>query len=181
MKGPTRRQSEESKKVETVNYYYQWQILKPSGKRTTKKNTVFVKTPKGTEEKDTLKDTTGMGQLRGSRDHNEPHTFVSINCMRAGLCSLKVSLNRFNFVSTDECVCGDRLQTKEHIFWDFKLYGDQRATTMNILSENSKKENPKSVTELLRLEEKRFVQGVCYFINKIPKLIKTKRSKCTKY
>jgi hypothetical protein len=49
-----------------------------------------------------------------------------------------------------------------------KLYEDQRATMMDILSENSKKEYPKSVTELLRLEEKRFLQGVCCFINNIP-------------
>jgi hypothetical protein len=50
-------------------------------------------------------------------------------------------------------------------FWDCKLYKDQRATVMEILSENSKKEEyPKSVTELLRIEEKRFVQGFCYFI-----------------
>jgi hypothetical protein len=42
---------------------------------------------------------------------------------------------------------------------------------MDILCENSKKEYPKSVTELLRLEEKRFLQVVCYFINKIPKFI----------
>jgi hypothetical protein len=42
---------------------------------------------------------------------------------------------------------------------------------MDILSENSKKEYPESVTGLSRLEEKRFVQGVCYFINKIPKFI----------
>jgi hypothetical protein len=34
-----------------------------------------------------------------------------------------------------------------------------------ILSGNRKKEYPKSVTEL---EEKRFVKGVSYFINKIP-------------
>jgi hypothetical protein len=34
--------------------------------------------------------------------------------------------------------------------------------------ENRKKEYLKSVTELLRLEEKRFVHGVSYFINKIP-------------
>jgi hypothetical protein len=40
-----------------------------------------------------------------------------------------------------------------------------------ILSENRKKEYPKSVIELLRLEEKRFVQGVGYFINKSPILI----------
>jgi hypothetical protein len=39
---------------------------------------------------------------------------------------------------------------------------------MDILSENCKKEYPKSVTELLKLEEKRFLQGVCYFINNIP-------------
>jgi hypothetical protein len=37
-----------------------------------------------------------------------------------------------------------------------------------ILSENGKKEYPKSVTELLWLEEKGFVQGVSYFINKNP-------------
>jgi hypothetical protein len=30
----------------------------------------------------------------------------------------------------------------------------------------AKKEYPKSVTEFLKLEEKTFVQGVCYFINK---------------
>jgi hypothetical protein len=40
-----------------------------------------------------------------------------------------------------------------------------------ILSENSKKEFLKPVTELLRLEEKRFVQGVSYFINKMPRFI----------
>jgi hypothetical protein len=39
---------------------------------------------------------------------------------------------------------------------------------VDILSENRKKEYPKSVTELLRLEEERFVQGVSYFINTIP-------------
>jgi hypothetical protein len=70
-----------------------------------------------------------------------------------------------------ECECGDVLQTEEHIFRDCKLYEDQRATMMDILSKNCKKEYPKSVTELLRLEEKRFVQGVCYFMNKIPKFI----------
>jgi hypothetical protein len=48
---------------------------------------------------------------------------------------------------------------------------------MDILSENSKKEYPTSVTELLRIEEKIFVQGVCHFINKIPKFIETKEKK----
>jgi hypothetical protein len=58
--------------------------------------------------------------------------------------SLKGSLNRFNIVSTAECECGDGPQTEEHIFWDCKLYEDQRATMMDILSENSRKEYPKS-------------------------------------
>jgi hypothetical protein len=74
-------------------------------------------------------------------------------------------------VSTAECECGDGMQKEEHIFWDCKWYEDQQATVMDILSENSKTEYPKSVTGLLRLEGKRFVQGVCYFINKIPKFI----------
>jgi hypothetical protein len=67
MKGPTRRQSKQSKKVEISNYYYQWQILKLSGKRKAKKNlTVFVKTPNWTAENDTSNDTIGMARLRGS-------------------------------------------------------------------------------------------------------------------
>jgi hypothetical protein len=44
----------------------------------------------------------------------------------------------------------------------------------DILSKNSKKEYPKSVTGLLRLEEKRFVQGACYFINNIPIFIQNR-------
>jgi hypothetical protein len=45
----------------------------------------------------------------------------------------------------------------------------------DIQSENSKKEYLKSVTDLLSLEEKRFVKGVCYFINIIPKFIFKKK------
>jgi hypothetical protein len=52
---------------------------------------------------------------------------------------------------------------EEHIFGDCKRYKDHWVIVMGILSENSKKEYPKSVTELLRLKENRFVQGVCYF------------------
>jgi hypothetical protein len=88
--------------------------------------------------------------------------------MRAGHTSLKASLNRFSIVSTAKCESGDGLQTEGHIFWDCKRYEGQWATIKDILSENSKKEYPKSVTELLRIEEKRFLQGVCYFINNIP-------------
>jgi hypothetical protein len=88
--------------------------------------------------------------------------------MKAGHSGLEASLSSFNIVSTTECECGGGLQMEEHVFWDCKLYEDQRATVMDILSENSKKELPKSVTEHLELEGKRFVQGVCYFINNIP-------------
>jgi hypothetical protein len=78
--------------------------------------------------------------------------FVSINRMRAGSTSLKASRNRFTIVSTAECGCGDGLQTEDHIFWDCKLYEEQRPTMMAILPEATKKEYPKSVTKLLRLE-----------------------------
>jgi hypothetical protein len=93
------------------------------------------------------------------------HAFVSINHMRAGHTSLKASLKRFNIVSTAKCESGDKLQTEEHIFWNCKWYEEQWATIRDILSENSKKDYPKSVTELLRLKEKRFLQGGCYYIN----------------
>jgi hypothetical protein len=44
----------QSMKAEIVNYYYQWQILKPSGKRRAKRrSTVSVKEANGTEEKAT--------------------------------------------------------------------------------------------------------------------------------
>jgi hypothetical protein len=66
--------------------------------------------------------------------------------MRAGDTSLKASLNRFNIVSTAECECGDGPQTEEHVFLDCKRYEKQQATMRDILSENSKKEYPKSVT-----------------------------------
>jgi hypothetical protein len=89
--------------------------------------------------------------------------------MRAGYTSLKASLKMFNIVPTSKCECGDGLQRAEHIFWDCNLYDDQRATMIYILSENrKKKEYSKSVTELLRLEENKFVQGASYFTNNIP-------------
>jgi hypothetical protein len=132
--------------------------------------TIYVKTTKETEEKVTLKGTGGMIKMNR-------RAFVSINLMREGHSSLKASLSRFNIVSTAQCVRGDELQTEEHIFWDCKLYEGQRATMMDILFENRKQEYSKSVADLLRLEEIKFMQGVLYFTNKIPKFIK-KIKKC---
>jgi hypothetical protein len=63
--------------------------------------------------------------------------------MRAGQTSLKASLNRFKIVSTSECKCGDGLETDDYIFWVCKLYEEQQATMIAILSENRKKENRK--------------------------------------
>jgi hypothetical protein len=80
-------------------------------------------------------------------------------------------------VSKAECECGDGLQTEEHTFCVYKLYEDQKATMMAILSESSKKECRKSVTELLKLEVKRLVQGACYVVNKITKFILEKWKK----
>jgi hypothetical protein len=69
MRELTQRQSNQSNKAQIVKYCYQWQILKSSGKRKTKRNFTFsVKTPKGAEEKAALKgtSTTGIALLRGS-------------------------------------------------------------------------------------------------------------------
>jgi hypothetical protein len=101
--------------------------------------------------------------------------------MRAGHSSLKASLSRFNIVSTAECECGEGLQTEEHIFWDCKLYEDQRATMMDILPDNSKKEYPKSVTEFLRLEEKKICARNLLLNTKMPQFIKKRKiSMCAK-
>jgi hypothetical protein len=97
------------------------------------------------------RDQTELPCLRVNKRYESNHT------------SLKARLNRFNIVSTAKCECGDGLQTEEHIFWDCKRYEEQRAAVMDVPSENSKKEYPKSVTDLLRLEEETFLQGVCYF------------------
>jgi hypothetical protein len=89
------------------------------------------------------------------RDKNEPPCFRFNKPYETGHTNLKTSLSNFRILSTAECECGDCLQAEQFIFWNFKLYEDQRVTMMDILSENSKKEYPKSVTELVRLEEKR--------------------------
>jgi hypothetical protein len=178
-----RWQSNQSKKAEIVNYYYQWQISEHSGKK------------KGKEERHNFCENTKRD--RGERYFERycrngsslwfheikmnPHAFMSINHMRAGHSSLKASLSRFNIVCTAECESGDGLQMEQHIFWDCKLCEDQRATMMNILSENSKKDYPMSVKEILRLEKKRFVQGVCYLKQNSYIYLKRKGSICTKY
>jgi hypothetical protein len=96
--------------------------------------------------------------------------------MRAGYSSLKASLSRFNIVTTAHSEYGAGLQTEEQIFWDCRLYEDQRATMIDILSKNSqKKKYPMSVTELLRLEEKRFIRGVRYLTTKFLNLFKDKK------
>jgi hypothetical protein len=61
-----------------------------------------------------------------------------------------------------KCEYADGLQAEEHIFWDCKRYKEQRTKKRgDILSENNKKEYTESVTQLLRLEGKKIVQGVC--------------------
>jgi hypothetical protein len=53
----------QSMQAATVNYYYQWHILKPRGKRRAKRrSTVSVKTPNGKEEEVT----TGIAHFCGS-------------------------------------------------------------------------------------------------------------------
>jgi ribosomal protein L4 len=61
----TRRQSNQSKKADIVECYYQWQILTRNSKRKAKRSF--------TQEKTNLKGITGMARFRSSdRDQNEP-------------------------------------------------------------------------------------------------------------
>jgi hypothetical protein len=158
MRGPTRRKSKRSEKVEIVNSCYQWQILKPSGKRKAKKKTVFCQSTKRDRGERYFERYYRNGSASWLREIKmNRRAFVPINRMRAGYTSLKASLSRFTTVSMAECECGGRLQTEEHIFWDCKRYEEQQETMRDIPSENSKKEYPKSVTELFRLKEKIFL------------------------
>jgi hypothetical protein len=74
---------------------------------------------------DSATDSPGLRKITINR-----RAFVSKNRMRAGHTSLKESLNRFNIVYTAECECGDGLQTEEHIFWDCKLYEEDRKSVV---------------------------------------------------
>jgi hypothetical protein len=49
MRELTRSRSNQSKKAHTLKYFYQWQISKPSQKRSMRSFTLSVRTRKGTE------------------------------------------------------------------------------------------------------------------------------------
>jgi hypothetical protein len=77
----------------------------------------------------------------------------AVSRSRQSTSVLKASLNRFIILSTAERECGDGMQTEEHIFRDYKLYKDQRARMMDILSENCKK-IPKVSYRALKIRRK---------------------------
>jgi hypothetical protein len=97
------------------------------------------------------------------KDNSDPRDYANTEPL---LLPTKVTVTAILYRRWHSCHLNRLIQ--QVIFWDCKEYEDQRATKKDILSENSKKEYPKSVTELLRLEEKRFLQGVSYFISNIP-------------
>jgi hypothetical protein len=138
-------------------YYCQWQIVKTSGKRKAERSfTLSVKTPKRKRERSCFERYYRNGSSPWFREIKmNSRALVSINRMKVGHPSPKTNISRFSIVSTVECDCADGLQTEERIIWDCKLCDDQRATMMDILSENSEKEYTLSITELLRLEEKK--------------------------
>jgi hypothetical protein len=123
MRGLIRRQSNRSKKTEIVNYYYQWQILKPSGKKGKEGTSQFLSKHQTGRRRKVLQE---WLVYVIPRDKNEPSCLRNNKPMRAGHTSLKASLNRFNIVSSAECECGDGLQSEEHIFWDCKRYREQK-------------------------------------------------------
>jgi hypothetical protein len=79
--------------------------------------------------------------------------------MRAGHSSHKASLNRFNFLSTAECECGDGLQTEEHIFWDCKQH----------------KRIPKVCYRALKAIGKKDLCEARFFVKRISEFIKNER------
>jgi hypothetical protein len=64
-------------------------------------------------------------------------------------------------------------EVKMHNGWNRERHVKERNRNVIKIIKGKVEETkyPKSVTELLRQEEKRFVQGICYFINKIPTFI----------
>jgi hypothetical protein len=101
----------------------------------------------------------------------KPHDNVSR--MRAGHSSLRASLSRLSLCprlnANANVMTGCKL--KNILSGTVKVYEDQRAKMMDILFENSKQQYQVSYRALKVREKKRFVQGVCYFINKFPKFI----------
>jgi hypothetical protein len=87
---------------------------------------------------------------KGKKDKNEPSCFCVSESYDSRPYQSYSNPKQINIVSMAECECGHGLKMEEHIFWDCKWYKDQRETMIAILSENSKKEYPESVTELLK-------------------------------
>jgi hypothetical protein len=80
--------------------------------------TVSVKTPEGTERKDTLEGTVRNGSFLRFREMKmRPVTFVPISRMRACYFNLKASLGGFNIAFAAECECGGGLKTEEYVSW----------------------------------------------------------------
>jgi hypothetical protein len=107
MRELTRRQSNQSKKVEIVNYSYQWQILKPSEKKKGREelhsfcqNTKWVRGESYSEKYYKNGLSPWFREIKMNR-----HAYVSINRMRAGHFSLEASLSRFNYTRTKGQQC----------------------------------------------------------------------------
>jgi hypothetical protein len=118
MRGPTQKQSKQSKKIEIVKLLLPVADLKSQWKK------------KGKEERHSFCQNTkrDKGESYFERYHRNDSSlyfhemkmnrcaFMSINSMRAGHTSLKASLNGFNIVSRAKCECGYGLQTEKHTF-----------------------------------------------------------------
>jgi hypothetical protein len=83
--------------------------------------------------------------------------FVSINRMRAGQSSLKANLSRFNIASTDVVTGCKRRNISSAIINCTRNHGQQWWTFVW----EQQKEYPMTVTELLRLEEKKKICARC--------------------
>jgi hypothetical protein len=123
------------KKPEIANYYYQLQIEKPNGKlNTTRSFTDYVRGESYFEEYYRNGSSPWFREIKMNR-----RVFMSINRVRTGHTSLKASLSRCIICSWLNANVMTSCKQRKLIFWDCKLYEEQKATMTDILSENSKK------------------------------------------
>jgi hypothetical protein len=116
MRELTRRQRNPIEEGTENEYFYQWQILMPSQKKSKRGASQFL----SKHQKDRAESYFERYYRNGSspwfrETKMNRRAFVSINRAGAGHSSLKATLSIFNAVSTAERECGDELQTEEHI------------------------------------------------------------------
>jgi hypothetical protein len=72
-------------------------------------------------------------------------------------------------VPSAACDCGTGIKTVEHSSWECPRLTKDRAELINIPMKNGRKQNLRSLAEMLKMQTLRDVKGLVKFINNIPK------------